>query len=195
MTDVLIVEDVDAMQMVYEGLVRKTGLSTATANTVLAAKKLFAQRQPKVVMLDLGLPDGDGLQLMQYMLEQRPEARIIVITADGSMKRVVEAMRLGALDFLVKPVAEQRLLATVDVAMTSAIEAEAAKQGEAPEPIPTMLKDEASIKRLVGLPLDKVERALIEATIEHCNGSLPKAAEMLALAPSTLYRKKDGWDK
>ena len=89
MTDVLIVEDVDAMQMVYEGLVKKTGFSTVTANTVLGARQMFAKTAPKVVMLDLGLPDGDGLQLMQSMLQQRPDAKIVVITADSSMKRAV----------------------------------------------------------------------------------------------------------
>ena len=46
---------------------------------------------------------------------------------------------------------------------------------------------------LVGIPLAEVERELIEATIAHCDGSIPRAAKMLALSPSTIYRKLEAW--
>ena len=46
---------------------------------------------------------------------------------------------------------------------------------------------------LVGTPLADVERELIEATIEHCDGSIPRAAKVLALSPSTIYRKLEAW--
>ena len=46
---------------------------------------------------------------------------------------------------------------------------------------------------LIGTPLAEVERELIEATIEHCDGSIPRAARMLALSPSTIYRKLESW--
>ena len=50
-----------------------------------------------------------------------------------------------------------------------------------------------AVNLLVGTPLVEVERALIEATIEHCGGSIPRAAKMLALSPSTIYRKIESW--
>jgi DNA-binding NtrC family response regulator len=46
---------------------------------------------------------------------------------------------------------------------------------------------------LVGTPMADVERELIEATIEHCDGSIPRAAKVLALSPSTIYRKLEAW--
>lgn len=46
---------------------------------------------------------------------------------------------------------------------------------------------------LVGLPLEEVDRLVIEATIRACGGSLPKAARVLGVSPSTLYRKRAGW--
>jgi two-component system, repressor protein LuxO len=46
---------------------------------------------------------------------------------------------------------------------------------------------------LVGTSLAEVERELIEATIEHCDGSIPKAARLLAVSPSTIYRKRESW--
>lgn len=50
-----------------------------------------------------------------------------------------------------------------------------------------------SVEALVGLPLATVERALIEATIRSCGGSLPRAAKVLGVSPSTLYRKRAAW--
>jgi DNA-binding NtrC family response regulator len=70
-----------------------------------------------VVLLDLGLPDRDGLALMRDLLTLRPEARMIVITANGSINTAVEAMRAGAHDFLVKPVNEGRFLLAVGSAL------------------------------------------------------------------------------
>ena len=49
------------------------------------------------------------------------------------------------------------------------------------------------VELLVGTPLAEVERELIEATIAHCDGSIPRAAKMLALSPSTIYRKLESW--
>ncbi len=68
-------------------------------------------------MLDLLLPDRDGLDLMQEMLDHRPETSVIVITANGSINKAVEAMRAGAHEFLVKPFDEQRFLVAVDNAV------------------------------------------------------------------------------
>ncbi|MFN4129983.1 MAG: sigma-54-dependent transcriptional regulator, partial [Paracoccaceae bacterium] len=65
------------------------------------------------VLLDLMLPDRDGLVLMREMLALRPETRVIVITANASINRAVEAMRAGAHDFLVKPFDEGRFLGAV----------------------------------------------------------------------------------
>ena len=51
----------------------------------------------------------------------------------------------------------------------------------------------AAVNALVGMPLAKVERLVIEANIRACGGSLPKAARVLGVSPSTLYRKRAGW--
>ena len=51
----------------------------------------------------------------------------------------------------------------------------------------------AAVNALVGMPLAKVERLVIEANIRTCGGSLPKAARVLGVSPSTLYRKRAGW--
>jgi DNA-binding NtrC family response regulator len=60
---------------------------------------------------------------------------------------------------------------------------------------PPQAPPRSRIEPLVGMPLADVERELIEATIVHCDGSIPRAARMLELSPSTLYRKLEGWNQ
>jgi two-component system, repressor protein LuxO len=65
------------------------------------------------VLLDLQLPDGDGLSLLAELRGAAAETRVVVITANGSINRAVEAMRAGTFDFLVKPFDEARLMTAV----------------------------------------------------------------------------------
>lgn len=113
----LLIEDTPSLQMIYAGLLRKAGHSVhceATASKGLAA---FHALRPSVVLLDLMLPDRDGLQVMADILHAAPATSVIVITANGSINKAVEAMRAGAHEFLVKPFDEPRLLAAVTNAL------------------------------------------------------------------------------
>lgn len=111
---ILLIEDTPALQMVYRSVLTSAGHRVATASTASDGLARFHEIQPNVVLLDLVLPDGDGLDVMQEMLRQRPDTRIIVITANGSISRAVDAMRAGAHEFLVKPFDEQRFLGAVE---------------------------------------------------------------------------------
>ena len=71
------------------------------------------QRQPQVVLLDLQLPDMDGLDVLRQARAEKCTASFVVMTANGSVRRAVEAMQAGAEDFLVKPFDQNRLLATL----------------------------------------------------------------------------------
>ncbi|MGC9420445.1 MAG: sigma-54-dependent transcriptional regulator, partial [Rhodovulum sp.] len=77
----------------------------------------FRALRPAVVLLDLMLPDRPGQAVLQDILEFAPETRVIVITANGSINRAVEAMRAGAYEFLLKPFNDQRFLHAVDTAL------------------------------------------------------------------------------
>jgi DNA-binding NtrC family response regulator len=79
------------------------------------AKALAAirQRQPEVVLLDLQLPDMDGLDLLRQARAEKCTAGFVVMTAHGSVRRAVEAMQAGAEDFLVKPFDQNRLITTL----------------------------------------------------------------------------------
>ena len=110
---ILLVEDTISLQIVYRSVLTSAGYAVTVASSATEALARFKTLKPAVVLLDLVLPDRDGLELMQELLAARPETGLIAITANGSVNRAVQAMRAGAHDFLVKPVDENRLLDAV----------------------------------------------------------------------------------
>jgi len=108
----LIVEDTSSMAMVYRSVLEKAGNVVVSCDTVSAARAALSKQRFAIVLLDLNLPDGDGLDLMPDFLAGG--AKVIVITANGSINLAIEAMRKGAFDFLVKPFDEKKLLSAVE---------------------------------------------------------------------------------
>lgn len=123
MTDapLLLIEDTGSLRLVYESILKGAGHVVHSEATAEAGLRAFRTLQPPVVLLDLMLPDRDGLDLMKDMHALHPEAAVIVITANGSINKAVAAMRQGAHEFLVKPFDEQRFLNAVDNALRSVV--------------------------------------------------------------------------
>ena len=90
----LLIEDTPSLQMVYRSVLTNAGYRVTTAGTAAEGMAAFRAENPQVILLDLVLPDRDGLDLMHDMLTERPDANVIVITANGSINKAVEAMRL-----------------------------------------------------------------------------------------------------
>ncbi|MCB1366751.1 MAG: sigma-54-dependent Fis family transcriptional regulator [Rhodobacteraceae bacterium] len=127
----LLIEDMPSLQMVYEAVLRRAGFQVVSAGTASEGLKRFRKGGFRFVLLDLMLPDRDGLDLMAEMLAINPEVRVIVITANGSINKAVEAMRAGAYEFLVKPFDELRLISVIENAVATA-RLPAAKPGSDP---------------------------------------------------------------
>jgi two-component system, repressor protein LuxO len=115
---VLVVEDTALLSLLYENVLGRAGHPVAIAATLAEARAHLARDRFPLVLLDLQLPDGDGMALLEEVRARNPETRVIVITANGSINRAVEAMRAGAFDFLVKPFDEARLMGAVRNAVT-----------------------------------------------------------------------------
>ncbi len=111
--NVLLVEDTASLQMIYRAVLVTAGFAVRVAGTAAEAMAALRHGPTDVVVLDLVLPDRDGLSLMQDILGHSPDITVIVVTANGSINKAVEAMRLGAQEFLVKPVDDARLVAAV----------------------------------------------------------------------------------
>jgi two-component system response regulator AtoC len=108
----LVVDDDVSIRVGLAELVEREGFVVATANNLAQAREQLAADPPDVVIADLMLPDGQGIELMAD-LPPRARTEFIVITGHASVDSVIEALRAGVLDFLVKPVDTPRLKAVL----------------------------------------------------------------------------------
>jgi two-component system, NtrC family, response regulator AtoC len=95
-------DDVNAANTLTE-LVATEGFTTSTANSLREARRQMSIRRPDVVLLDLVLPDGSGMDLIEDV-ESRATTEVVLITGHASMESSIEALRLGAADYLIKPI-------------------------------------------------------------------------------------------
>lgn len=113
MTHVLIVEDAPDAAELATAVMRGAGFSTSVATTAAAAKQQVHAVPPDVILLDLGLPDGDGTELCRQLREVT-DAYIVMLTArDDEVDKVV-GLRLGADDYVTKPYSPREVLARVE---------------------------------------------------------------------------------
>ncbi|MEM9099398.1 MAG: sigma-54 dependent transcriptional regulator [Pseudomonadota bacterium] len=118
---VLLVEDTQSLSMIYSHALETGGYPVRNAYTAQEARAAYRDGSYRLILLDLMLPDGDGIDLLREFRQHDPATRVIVVSAHGSINRAVEAMREGAFDFLVKPIDDRKLMSAVKNA-TEAIE-------------------------------------------------------------------------
>ncbi len=111
---ILIVEDSPSLSRTYAGFLNHAGYVAECADTGAAALERLAGAAPDLVLLDLGLPDADGLEILETLQSRASSVPVVVVTANASLPVAVRAMRAGALDYLVKPFDRTRLIATVE---------------------------------------------------------------------------------
>ncbi len=110
MPSVLIVDDEPTPRTFIRQLLTDQGYATLEADSVASAHAQIDLGQADIVLLDVMLPDGSGLSLLERLAQEQPGLPVIVITGFGDIEMAVEAMQAGAHDFLTKPIDAQRLL-------------------------------------------------------------------------------------
>jgi len=145
---VLVVDDEPAMRMALAANLQRSGWQVETAEGVSKAlEKLHGGSFPLVVT-DVRMPDGDGLQVMRSARLSSPETAVILLTAYGTVPEAVSAMRGGALDYLTKPISFEQLQSAIDRLMIKA-------------KLPAMAREQSSVKILGSSPalLNALQRA------------------------------------
>ena len=117
MPDILLVEDKDSLRRVLRLTLENAGYSVAEAADARAALNEIAARPHKLVLTDLRMPKGSGLDVLRAARAADGSIPVIVMTAFGSIDEAVQAMKDGAHDFLQKPVDSNHLLLLVDRAL------------------------------------------------------------------------------
>jgi len=118
---ILIVEDIASLSLSYAAQLEEAGFSCVIADSGAAAKSELKNNSGNfaAILLDLQLPDMDGLELLDSNPDLVTNSAVVVATADGSISRAIDAMRRGSFDFMVKPLSGKRLISTMQSAVQS----------------------------------------------------------------------------
>jgi len=170
---ILFVDDEKSVREVLSEYLMKT-YQVIEADNGFDGLSLFVSEKPDIVLLDIVMPEMDGLELTAKILEMDPDAAIIVISGTGLMMDVVKALKLGAWDFIVKPIQD---LVILDHAISKVCEQVEMKQEK--KAFETLLKEQV---RQRTDELRKTNNLLLQEIEEH------KKTEAVLAAKENHYR-------
>lgn len=127
---ILVIDDEPDLRTLYELTLLREGYRVEAAGDLLQARELLREHHFGVVITDMRLPDGLGLELLRDLALQHRAERCVVITAHGSAENAVEALKAGAFDYLTKPVDLKQFRGVVASAIQSARAEMATASGE-----------------------------------------------------------------
>lgn len=110
---ILVVDDAAFMRMMIRDILAKEGYTIHEAVNGRDAVEKYGELLPDLVTMDITMPEMDGIAALQAIRSEHPEARVLMVSAMGQQKMIVEALEAGALDFLVKPFQPTKVLETV----------------------------------------------------------------------------------
>jgi len=169
METLLLVEDDMPFRSRLAGALLKRGITVIEAGNPAEAKTMAAQRSFDGAVIDMRMPGGSGLDVVRELHAQHPAARLIVLTGYGSIATAIEAVRLGAADYVAKPADADQILAALRC---------------------ERLTPHYTKKVQVQTPsLDRVEWEHIQRVLADCDGNISQAARMLGLDRRSLQRK------
>ena len=164
---ILVVDDDDRFR---ERLVRafaERGLDARGARDVIEARAIAAEDSPEWAVVDLRMPGPSGIELLKELIAIDPATRVVVLTGYGSIATAIEAVRLGAIDYLTKPADADQIIA--------ALEGTTKRGG---------VEERTEIPTLARVEWEHIQRALSD-----CNGNVTQAARALGLHRRSLQRK------
>jgi len=114
MARVLVVDDSAFLRMRNVGLVKALGHEIAEAADGEQAVAAYKTNRPDAVLMDITMPGMDGIEALKQIIAHDPTAQIAMVTAMGQQSIVMEAIKLGAKDFIVKPFEQDRVKSALD---------------------------------------------------------------------------------
>jgi DNA-binding NtrC family response regulator len=114
---ILIIDDERPIQLTLEALLGRHGYEVDVAANAATGLRLLEKNSPAIVLLDLQLPDAEGLQTLDQIKSTYPQAQVIILTAHDSLNNAIESIKRGAYHFISKPYASEELLSLVEKAL------------------------------------------------------------------------------
>ena len=116
---ILVIDDEHSVRWAFEKALQKANYEVALADNGLKGLNLFYEFKPDITFVDIRMPEMDGLQILEKVMADNPKALIIVMTAYSDMETTVNAMKLGAYDFLTKPFNIDECLSLISRGLTA----------------------------------------------------------------------------
>jgi two-component system, response regulator RegA len=160
MSRVLVVDDDPLVRGALVREFRHHGWEAESAASIDEALRLVQTYMPDLAVVDLRLDRDSGFDVLRRLRDTQPEVRVVILTAYGTIPLAVQALRLGAVDFLTKPISAEGILAKL--------------REQAPE---------------VPRSLARVEYEYIRRTLDACDGNVSEAARFLGIHRRSLQRK------
>jgi len=114
MYKILVVDDAGFMRKMVQSHLSKAGYNTfIEAEDGLRAVAMYEENAPDLVIMDITMPNMDGIEALRRIKQMDPNAKVVMCSAMGQESMVMEAIKLGALDFIVKPFKPERIVQTV----------------------------------------------------------------------------------
>jgi DNA-binding NtrC family response regulator len=117
--NLLVIDDDEITCRIIDAIFTAQGMTVSAAHDAASGSRCIADGAPDVIILDLNLNDADGLDVLTSVRETHPSLPIIILTAHGAIKSALHATRLGAFDYLTKPIDRDELLVTVQRALNT----------------------------------------------------------------------------
>jgi len=189
--EILVVDDEVGIRELLSEILFDEGYRVHLAENAAQAREYRLSHTPDLVLLDIWMPDTDGLALLkEWSAQQLLNMPVIMMSGHGTIETALEAIRVGAIDFLEKPIALQKLLKTVAKAM---------QEGLPPEKLQEQAAEVVSPEgmTLVALPLDLplrevreyFDNAYFKYQMQKESGNLTRVAEKVGIERTHLYRK------
>lgn len=167
---ILVVDDDDLLRQQLARAFERRGLEVRTAANIAEAKALITEESPELAVVDLKMPDGSGMKLLELLHQVDPTTKSVMLTGYGSIATAIDAVRLGATYFLQKPADADEILNVFLRGETASADATAETAPKAPS-------------------LARAEWEHINRVLNDCAGNVSEAARRLGLHRRSLQRK------
>lgn len=170
---ILVVDDDDLLRQQLARAFERRGLEVRTAANLAEAKALITEESPELAVIDLKMPDGSGMKLLELIHQVDPTTKSVMLTGYGSIATAIDAVRLGATYFLQKPADADEILNVFLRGETIRGETSGIDPAEAPK----------------APSLARAEWEHINRVLNDCGGNVSEAARRLGLHRRSLQRK------
>jgi len=190
--EILVVDDEVGIRELLSEILFDEGYQVHLAENAAQARAFRSNRAPDLVLLDIWMPDTDGLALLkEWASNKLLTMPVVMMSGHGTIETALEATRVGAIDFLEKPIALQKLLRTVQKSMQQGMPALAINTEKKIDP--PDVEGMVSVLLPLDLPLREAREYFDSAYFKHQmrkeNGNITRLAEKVGIERTHLYRK------